>query len=126
MKKMVSILILCVVSLSLIGCSEKYKMEGNISSESQIEKQESNDIVKIVYNQLNKEMKEEINIVNGKTKINKIVLEEDMGDIFDESFIGKEVYIVEFTIKDEKVVPNNRIVYVTPDEYKVIGYGLVD
>ncbi len=38
MKKMVSILILCVISLSLIGCSEKYKMEGNISSESQIEK----------------------------------------------------------------------------------------
>ena len=58
--------------------------------------------MKIVYNQLNKEMKEEINIVNGKTTINKIVLEEDMGDIFDESFIGKEVYIVEFTIKDEK------------------------
>ena len=125
MKKIVSVLIICVVSLSLIGCSEKYKMEGNISSESQIEKQENNDIVKIVYNQLNKEMKEEINIVNGKTTINKIVLE-DMGDIFDESFIGKEVYIVEFTIKDEKVVPNNRIVYVTPDEYKVIGYGCVD
>lgn len=94
MKKIVSVLIICVVSLSLIGCSEKYKMEGNISSESQIEKQENNDIVKIVYNQLNKEMKEEINIVNGKTTINKIVLEEDMGDIFESHLLEKKYILL--------------------------------
>lgn len=49
-----------------------------------------------------------------------------MGNISDKSYIEKEVYVINFTIKDKNTKPNNRIVYATLDENKVIGYGYVE
>lgn len=126
MKKIISFLILFVVSVGLIGCSEKNETRGNLPSDEQVETQVTNEIVKIVYNQLPKEQKEEINFDNEQINIDKIILKENMGNISDKSYIEKEVYVINFTIKDKNTTPNNRIIYATLDEYNVIGYGYVD
>jgi len=49
-----------------------------------------------------------------------------MGAITDKHYIGKEVYEIEFTIKDKSVRPINRIVFAATENYKIIGYGYVE
>ena len=125
--KIISFLILCIISVALIGCSKENKTVDNSLSNKQVEKQvTSNEIAEIVYNQLPKEKKEEINFDYEQIDIDKIILKDNMGNISDKSYIEKEVYIINFTIKDTNTKPNNRIVFATLDEYKVIGYGYVD
>ena len=55
----------------------------------------------------------------------KEVLEEGMGVINDESYIGKEVYTADFETTTLGV-PNNIIVFATMDKFEIIGYGYVD
>ena len=127
MKKIISFLILCVISVGLIGCSKDNKTVDNLLSNKQVEKQVIyNEIAKTVYNQLPKEQKEEINLDYKQIDIDKTILKENMGNISDKSYIEKEVYVINFTIKDKNTKPNNRIVYATLDENKVIGYGYVE
>ncbi|MGT2615053.1 hypothetical protein [Clostridium perfringens] len=127
MKKIISFLILCVISVGLIGCSKDNKTVDNPLSNKQVEKQVTyNEIAKTVYNQLPKEQKEEINLDYKQIDIYKTILKENMGNISDKSYIEKEVYVINFTIKDKNTKPNNRIVYATLDENKVIGYGYVE
>jgi len=127
MKKIISFSILCAISVGLIGCSEDNQTVNNSLQNEQVKKQAtSNEIIEIVYNQLPKELKETINFDLKEIKINKITLKDSMGSIVDTSYIGKEVYDIEFTINDKTVLPNNRIVFATLEEYKIIGYGFVD
>ena len=127
MKKIISFLILCVISVGLIGCSKDNKTVDNLLSNKQVEKQVIyNEIAKTVYNQLPKEQKEEINLDYKQIDIDKTILKENMGNISDKSYIEKEVYVINFTIKDKNTKPNNRIVYATLDENKVIGYRYVE
>lgn len=123
MKKVLSILILCIISVGLIGCSEDNQTVNDSLPNKQVT---NNEIIEIVYNQLPKELKETIIFDLKKIKINKIILNEGMGDIPDTSYIEKEVYDIEFTIKNKNVLPNNRIVFATLEDYKLIGYGYVD
>lgn len=126
MKKIISFLILCVILVCLIGCSKDNKTVDNSLSNKQVEKQVIyNEIAKTVYNQLPKEQKEEINLDYKQIDIDKTILKENMGNISDKSYIEKEVYVINFTIKDKNTKPNNRIVYATLDEHKAIGYGHV-
>ncbi|EOU1648721.1 MAG: hypothetical protein E7H79_01330 [Clostridium perfringens] len=127
MKKIISFLILCVISVGLIGCSKDNKTVDNLLSNKQVEKQVIyNEIAKTVYNQLPKEQKEEINLDYKQIDIDKTILKENMGNISDNSYIEKEVYVINFTLKDKNTKPNNRIVYATLDENKVIGYRYVE
>ena len=86
----------------------------------------SNEIIQIVYNQLPEERKEAVNFNLKEIKINKIILIDRMGAITDKHYIGKEVYEIEFTIKDKSVRPINRIVFAATENYKIIGYGYVE
>lgn len=117
MKKVISFLILAIISANLVGC---YKDNQQVKKEAT-----PNEIIEIIYNQLSKEEKETIDFDLEKTKINKSILKEGIGDIYDKSYIGKEVYNIEFTLKAKNVKPNNRIVFATLGDYKVIGYGYV-
>ncbi|MFL0266781.1 hypothetical protein [Candidatus Clostridium radicumherbarum] len=83
------------------------------------------DVREVVWNQLNAQEKEHIKGTWNDFKVSKITLTENMGRISDKSYIGKEVYLIDFTI-DSMAIPNNRIVYASLDDYKLIGYGLVD
>lgn len=127
MKKVISFLILCIISVGLIGCSEDNKTVNNSLPNEQVKKQvTSNEIIEIIYDQLPKERKEAINFDLKEIKINKIILTDRMGAITDKHYIEKEVYEIEFTIKDKSVRPINRIVFATLENYKIIGYGYVE
>jgi hypothetical protein len=54
-----------------------------------------------------------------------MILTESMGIINDKSYIGKEVYLVDFQTKSISI-PNNMIVYASLYDYKIVGYGIVE
>jgi hypothetical protein len=59
------------------------------------------------------------------SKSNRIILTETMGNINDKSYIGKEVYLIDFKTKSISV-PNNMIVFASLNDYKIIGGGYAD
>lgn len=83
------------------------------------------DVREIVWNQLiSKDNSMEGNWQDGK--LSRITLYRDAGIIInDKSYIGKEVYFIDFKTKSLRI-PNNIIVYVSMDNNKIIGYGIVD
>jgi hypothetical protein len=69
-----------------------------------------------------------INKINSNwrdAKLSTISLSEPMGIINDKSYIGKEVYLVDFPTKS-KSKPNNMVLYISKDTHKLIGVGYVD
>ena len=86
-------------------------------------KDKKQDVMEKVWNQLNVK---DIEFIKEDSTIRKIVLNDKPGTrISDSNYMGKEVYIIDF-LTTMKSIPNNRIVYASMDDYKIIGYGLVD
>ncbi|MGY0372270.1 hypothetical protein [Clostridium sp. JNZ J1-5] len=83
------------------------------------------DVREIAYNQLTSKDKERVVGTWRDSKLSKTTLKESMGNIYDKSYIGKEVYLVDFPRKSESKL-NNMIVYISIDNYKLIGHGHVD
>ncbi|WP_461207154.1 M56 family metallopeptidase [Clostridium sp. DL1XJH146] len=83
------------------------------------------DIIKIVFDQLTAEEQESIKDLWQDASLQKVILAGDMGRIKDEAYIGKEVYLINFTTNN-KFEPNNMVVYASIDEYKLVGYGYVE
>lgn len=83
------------------------------------------DVREIAINQLTSENKEIIAGTWQDSKLSKIALNEGMGNVNDKSYIGKEVYLIDFPTKSISI-PNNIIVYIGIDNNKLIGYGFVD
>lgn len=102
---------------------EKEKSISSITSNPNREIEE--DIREIAYKQLTVSDKDKIVGSWQDAKSYKITLKEGMGIISDKSYIGKEVYLIDFQIKT-KTLPNNMIVYLSIDNYKLLGYGIVD
>lgn len=128
MKKVICFLILCIISFGFGGCSKAKQTENNSLQTNQVKKQlTSNEIIEIVYNQLPKEQKEDIDFDLKEAKINKIILKDSMGGgTYFKSYIGKEVYEIEFKRKAKNVQPDNKTVFASIEDYKLIGYGYVD
>lgn len=100
-------------------------MQNNTSNLKSDTINNNQDVREIAFNQLTSQ---EQNLIKGSWKdstISKIVLKESFGNIIDKSYIGKEVYLVNFPIKTNSK-PNNIVVYIGEDNYKLIGYGYVD
>lgn len=117
MKKIVSLVLSIVLLVGLIGCSSQKQTSNTQLKES--------DVREAVWNQLTSGDKAQIKGSWQDSKVSKIVLKENMGKIKDKSFVGKEVYIVDFTT-NSVAIPNNMAVYASMDDYKLIGYGLAD
>ncbi len=83
------------------------------------------DIREMAYHELSSKDKERIAGTWKDSKFSKITLREGMGNISDKSYIGKEVYLIDFPTKS-KSKPNNIIVYIAMDSYKLLGYGYLD
>lgn len=83
------------------------------------------DIREITYNLLSEDKKKYIKGTWKDGTVSEVTLNEEMGSINDKSYIGKKVYIVNFNL-NIKSSPNNMIVYVGEDNYKIIGYGYVE
>ncbi|WP_238883474.1 hypothetical protein [Clostridium sp. YIM B02551] len=126
MKKITLLIISSVISLVLLaGCSSTKNPSNIINENGANTATKSQDIRETAYNQLPSRDKEKIDGTWEDSRLDKITLKEGMGIISDKSYIGKEVYLVDFPIKT-KAIPNNMIVYLSTDTNKFLGYGLVE
>lgn len=123
MKKFNFLILLAILSFGLLACTNQ-KSDFNKTS------QESNSTVKkdvreMVWEQLKPSEKERIKGTWSDAKTTKIYLKSSMREINDTSFIGKEVYLVDFPTKSSGV-PNNMVIYADKDSGKIVGYGYTD
>lgn len=127
MKKIILLIISLILLASLlIACSAQNVSNptttgGDKNSSSKI----STDLRQIAFEQLPSVSKGRIKGTWQDAKLSIITLREDMGIINDKSYIGKEVYIVDFPT-ESKSKPNNMIFYMSMDNHKLIGTGYVD
>lgn len=126
MKNIILPIVSLVISLALItGCSA-VKNTNVISNKEQADfTVKEQDIRELAYNQLTSGDKERIARTWKDSKLSKITLREGMGNITDKSYMGKEVYLVDFPTKSNSI-PNNMIVYLSIDSNKLLGYGFVE
>jgi hypothetical protein len=129
LKKLLIMCSVCSLLFSLVGCINK--IDNPLVKQSQLnrplvkETQTPEDIRQLAYEQLTSESKEEIKGTWRDGNLSTVTLNEQMGIIDDKSYIGKEVYLVDFTTK-RKGIPNNVIYYISKDTHKLIGVGFVD
>jgi len=134
MKKVILLIISSVLSLGLfIACSSP-KEPNTITNNETINtnnKKTSNvtakeqDVREIAFNQLTSNDKDRVSGTWKDSKLSNLTLKEGMGNISDKSYIGREVYLVDFATKGGGV-QSNMIVYIGTDNNKLIGYGYVD
>lgn len=125
MKKIILIIFSTFLLLGLIGCSNQQKSQDENAKQPSNVTVKKQDVREVVWNQLNAQDKEHIKGTWNDFKVSKITVTENMGRIEDKSYIGKEVYLIDFQT-DSISKPNNRIVYASLDDYKLIGYGYVN
>jgi chitin deacetylase len=82
-------------------------------------------VIKKVKSQLSDKHKSRID-KDKEVRLSKVLLKEYMGEIKDSNYIGKEVYLLDFTTTEKYQIPNNFIVYASIDKVKIVGYGYVD
>ncbi|WP_028401006.1 hypothetical protein [Ectobacillus panaciterrae] len=132
MKKMNAIVSVCVL-LCLAACTNDTKSSAGKPQTSAEQTQAQNkkvrteqDVMEAVFNQLSQENKERIVGTWKDATVSKTVLKESMiGSNADKSYVGKEVYLVNFTT-NEKQKPNNIVVFADTRTFQLVGYGLVD
>jgi hypothetical protein len=83
------------------------------------------DVREIAFNQLIPEAKKSIKGTWQDSKISIITLDELMGNLNDKSYIGKEVYRIDFPI-EYQLGQNEISVFIGMDNHKLIGYGISD
>ena len=136
MRKRISFIMLVLfICIIFYACSNQRDLSSNDTNNSIVAtankereitiSNERHDIREIAYNQLTPNDKQRISGTWDHSKLSTIMLKQGMGTNLTSSFIGKEVYMIDFQTKDISI-PNNMIVYVKIDTYKLIGYGIVD
>jgi hypothetical protein len=126
MKKINLLIISLVLSLGLFtACSSPEEANIVINKEPISTTVKEQDIKELAYNQLTSEDKKRVSETWKDSKLSKITLHERMGRINNISYIGKEVYLIDFPTKGNSM-PSNMIVYLAIDNNKLIGYGYVD
>ncbi|MDV3425887.1 MAG: hypothetical protein LIR50_01195 [Bacillota bacterium] len=125
MKKIIYIVILSVLFVGFSTYSSQAKLNSVTKNQSAGKTTKEQDIREIAYNQLTAEDKERTAGTWQNSKFSKISLREGMGNINDKSYVGQEVYLIDFPTKS-KSLPNNMIVYIEMHKYKLIGYGYAD
>lgn len=129
MKKLGVIFITFILAVVVLGCSSQKDEEDQTSTSNVAQDEQKNvvesDVREDVWNQLDDATKEQIKGTWEEGTVTKTILAEKMGIITDKTFIGKEVYAVDFITKS-LAIPNNRIYFASKDNHKIIGRGLVD
>jgi hypothetical protein len=122
-KKVNIVILFAVMVFGLMACINQ---KSNVHASSKVANNTvEKDIREIVWEQLKPSQKELIKGTWSDAKITKIFLKSSMGKIDDVSYIGKEVYLVDFSIKTNHI-PNNMIIYADKKSGKIVGYGYVD
>jgi hypothetical protein len=124
--KKFTLIILSSILLSFVlsGCQQQASKEQNVKETNSNEIQ-SLDLREVVWNQLTDKDKKHIKGTWKDATFRKIILKETMGNIKDKSFIGKEVYIVEYPSNDNPTL-GGVVVYADLKSFKLIGYGYRD
>ncbi|MPM94184.1 hypothetical protein SDC9_141329 [bioreactor metagenome] len=112
MKKIIIVVFFIIAILSLYSGTAYLKEQSNVK--------------RAAWEQLGPEAK---NFIKGNWrsgKVRKVTLSPSMGDISDEAYIGKEIYVVSFTTKEDNPTRNTVGLFASIEDYKVIGTGYVD
>ena len=125
MKNISLLIISSVLSLGLFtACSSPKEVDIITNKEPISTTVKEQDIREVAYNQLTSKDKEMVLGTWKDSKLCKITLHESMGRINNISYIGKEVYLIDFPAKGG--VQNNLGVYLAMDNNILIGYGYSD
>lgn len=127
--KLFTLIILSAILLSFIlnGCQQQVlneRKQHNVK-EAEGNKIQGLNVREAVWNQLTKKDKEHIKGNWEDASVSKITLHETMGNIKDKTFIGKEVFIVDFPSNDNPTV-GGFVVYADIKSHQLIGYGYRD
>lgn len=130
MKKTVLFIISTCHLLGLFACSNQNKQADDqkiVSINEQVnEEKNKKDVRQVVWEQLSLEQKELIDCTWKNGKVSKITLNDNMmTQVEAKSYVGKEVYLIDFPTKN-KSIPNNIIIYADLITFDYIGNGLVD
>ncbi|MEY8345762.1 hypothetical protein [Niallia circulans] len=133
MKKTVLFIISTCHLFGLFACSNQNKQADDhddqkiVSNNEQVnEKKNKKDVRQVVWEQLSLEQKELIDCTWKNGKVSKITLNDNMmTQVEAKSYVGKEVYLIDFPTKN-KSIPNNIIIYADLITFDYIGNGLVD
>ena len=122
MKKFNILIILTFILLSCVlnGCQQQSSKQNVNNANSN--KTQSLDVRKAVWNQLTDNNKKHIKGTWKDATFQKVVLRETMGNIKDKSYIGKQVYIVEYPSNDTPSLGGVGV-YADLKSFKLIGYG---
>ena len=123
MKKNTLIVLSILILVLLTACYNS--KESNKAANEQSNVTQVQDVREAVWSQLTSNDQERIKGKWQDSTLQKITLHEFMGKINDKSYIGKEVYLVDFKTNSNSI-SNNMGVYASCDHYKIIGYGYVD
>jgi hypothetical protein len=123
MKKAILIIISTVASISFISFNSQSKASSSNKQSATYEK----DVREIVWSQLPSRDKKRIKGTWKDAKVSKIVLTKDMArEVKDKSYIGKEVYLIDFPTIFIGRYPINMVVYADEVTCTLIGRGIVD
>lgn len=125
MRKLSLVIFILVLISGVTACSDN-GVKSNTQSNTKVINPEKADVREVVWQQLSAEDKNRIDGSWNDGKVSKISLRKDMMQLVDDqSYAGKEVYIIDFPTTDISR-PNNILVYADVKTLHVIGYGLVD
>ena len=125
MKKINLLIVSSVISLGLFtACSSPNEVNIVTNKEPISTTVKEQQIREVAYNQLTSNDKERVFETWKDSKLSKITLHENMGRVNNISYIGKEVYLIDFPAKGG--VQGNMVVYLGMDNNKLVGYGYVD
>lgn len=132
LKKGILFVVLTVLMLGIVACSnEDEKKTSNTltppSNTASISKNnKTKDVREAIWNQLSSKDKERIAGTWKDATVGTVTLSKGMASHpnTDKSYIGKEVYIVDFKIKKIRY-PDNIGFYADKETFKLIGYGMM-
>lgn len=117
------------LSFVLIGCQqqagdEKTEEKKYNQNSKEVQSIETNplDVREAVWNRLTEEHKMQIQGSWKDATVYQRVLREDMGYNLDKTFIGKEVYIIDYPSNDNPTI-GGILVYADVKSHQLIGYG---
>lgn len=83
------------------------------------------DIRKTVYDQMDEKDRKRMREGWEDARVTSIILTEGMAVMSDPSYIGKDVFVVDFRVKTMSI-PDNMIFFASKSDGRIIGIGLVD
>jgi TRAP-type C4-dicarboxylate transport system substrate-binding protein len=115
------------LSLVLNGCQqlvaeEKPKEKHHNDNLNEVQSIETLDVRESVWNRLTEEHKNHIQGTWKDASVYQRVLRENMGSNLDKTFIGKEVYIIDYPSNDNPTL-GGIVVYADIKSHQLIGYG---